>query len=117
ADVRARVMIDERTGTIVVGDHVELTPAAVAFGGLTVEVGEAPEASQPGGMFNKGETVVVPRSAITPPEQPREPKARPRAGTVGGVAAALVALGAKPRDLVSILRALKAAGALRADLE
>ena len=117
ADTKARVVIDERTGTIVVGEHVELAPAAVAFGGLTVEVGEAPEVSQPGLLSRTGETVVVPRSTVTATEQPGDLKVLPRAATVGDVTAALSSLGAKPRDLVSILRALKAAGALRADLE
>ena len=117
-DVKAKVIIDEKTGTIVIGEAVTLRPAAITFGALTVEVGEEPVVSQPDQLTGRGsKTKVVPRTKITVTEQDNTIKSIKKAATVGDVAAALGALGAKPRDLVSILRALKAAGALRADLE
>ncbi len=117
-DVKAKVIIDEKTGTIVIGEAVTLRPAAITFGALTVEVGEEPLVSQPDQFTGRGSiTKIVPRSKVTVTEQDNTIKSIKKAATVGDVAAALAALGAKPRDLVSILRALKAAGALRADLE
>jgi flagellar P-ring protein FlgI len=115
-DVRARVIVDEKTGTIVIGESVSLRPAAITFGALTVEIDESPAASQPGALA-RGTTAIVPRSAVQVHEADNPMRLVQKAATVGDVAAALAALGAKPRDLVSILRALKAAGALRADLE
>lgn len=116
-DVKAKVIVDEKTGTIVIGEAVRLRTAAITFGALTVEVEETPEASQPDAPLSKGETKVLDRSKIKVNEQDNPIRVVGKAATVGDVAAALAALGAKPRDLVSILRALKAAGALRADLE
>lgn len=118
-DLKAKVIVDEKTGTIVIGEAVTLRPAAITFGALTVEVGEEPVVSQPDAPFGApgAKTQVVPRTKIEVKEQDNTIKSIGKAATVGDVAAALSALGAKPRDLVSILRALKAAGALRADLE
>jgi flagellar P-ring protein precursor FlgI len=116
-DVRARVVIDEKTGTIVIGEAVSLRSAAITFGALTVEVEETPAVSQPGPLAKGATTQVVPRSKVKVNEADQTMRVMKKAATVGDVAAALAALGAKPRDLVSILRALKAAGALRADLE
>jgi hypothetical protein len=116
-DVRARVVVDEKTGTIVIGEAVALRPAAITFGALTVEVEETPAASQPAPLSRGAATTVVPHTAVKVNEAEQPMRLVKKAATVGDVAAALAALGAKPRDLVSILRALKAAGALRADLE
>ncbi len=119
-DITAKVIIDERTGTIVIGEAVTLRTAAITFGGLTVEIEEEPQVSQPASAVlgvGTGETKVVPKTNIAVTEHDNPLRVVGRAATVGDVAAALAALGAKPRDLVSILRALKAAGALRADLE
>jgi flagellar P-ring protein precursor FlgI len=116
-DVRARVVIDEKTGTIVIGEAVSLRTAAITFGALTIEVDETPVASQPAPLAKAGATKIVPHSAVKVEEASSPMRLVKKAATVGDVAAALAALGAKPRDLVSILRALKAAGALRADLE
>jgi len=116
-DIAAKVIIDERTGMIVIGEAVTLRPAAVAFGALTIEITETPTVSQPVAPFGTGETRVVPRTDVKV-DQPDGPlRVVGPAATVGDVAAALSALGAKPRDLVSVLRALRAAGALRAELE
>ena len=116
-DVRARVVVDEKTGTIVIGEAVSLRAAAIAFGALTVEVDETPTASQPAPLARGATTKIVPHSEVKVNEADHTMRLVKKAATVGDVAAALAALGAKPRDLVSILRALKAAGALRADLE
>lgn len=116
-DLKAKVIIDEKTGTIVVGEAVTLRTAAISFGALTVEIEETPIVSQPDAPFGRGQTQVVPQTQIRVDEQNNPMRVVHKAATVGDVAAALAALGAKPRDLVSILRALKAAGALRADLE
>ncbi len=116
-DVKAKVIIDEKTGTIVVGEAVTLRTAAISFGALTVEIEETPIVSQPDAPFGTGTTEVAPQTKIKIDEQNNPMRVVNKAATVGDVAAALAALGAKPRDLVSILRALKAAGALRADLE
>ncbi len=118
-DVKAKVIIDEKTGTIVIGEAVTLRAAAISFGALTIEISEQQLVSQPESSLigGSGETKVVPKTDIKVDEQANPLRVMGKAATVGDVAAALAALGAKPRELVSILRALKAAGALRADLE
>jgi flagellar P-ring protein FlgI len=116
-DVRAKVVVDEKTGTIVIGEAVALRPAAITFGALTVEIDETAAVSQPIAPVGRGDTRVVPRSNIKVREDDSAMRLVRKAATVGDVAAALSALGAKPRDLVSILRALRAAGSLRAELE
>lgn len=116
-DVRAKVVVDEKTGTIVIGEKVALRAAAITFGALTVEVDESAQVSQPGPLARAATTQVVPRSDVKVNEAAQPLRLVRKAATVADVAAALASLGAKPRDLVSILRALKAAGALRADLE
>lgn len=116
-DLKAKVIVDEKTGTIVIGEAVALRAAAITFGALTVEVDEAQVASQPTAPLGKGTTKVLQQTGIKVNEADKPMRMLKKAGTVGDVAAALASLGAKPRDLVSILRALKAAGALRAELE
>ncbi|MEO6777422.1 MAG: flagellar basal body P-ring protein FlgI, partial [Kofleriaceae bacterium] len=119
-DIRAKVVVDEKTGTVVVGEAVTLRPAAITFGSLTIEVTETPTVVQPNAPVFGGKgvkTKVVANTQIKVDEPNNTMKVLSKATTVGDVAAAFAALGAKPRDLVSILRALKAAGALRAELE
>jgi flagellar P-ring protein FlgI len=115
-DVKAKVIVDEKTGTIVIGEAVTLRPAAITFGALVVEVAESSQVSQPGELTH-GQTKVVKQSDVKVQEEANPIRVIGKSATVGDVAAALAALGAKPRDLVAILRALRAAGALRADLE
>lgn len=115
-DVPARIVIDERTGTVVVGATVRLGRAAIAHGALTIRISEAQDASQPG-VLSGGDTVVTKKTEIDVNEEKGDLKIIDPATTVGDVAAVLNALGAKPRDLVSIFQALKAAGALRAELQ
>jgi len=116
-DVKAKVIVDEKTGTIVIGEAVTLRAAAITFGALTVEIDESQVASQPTAALAKGTTKVLQRTGVKVNEAEGPLRMLKKAATVADVAAALASLGAKPRDLVSILRALKAAGALRADLE
>jgi flagellar P-ring protein FlgI len=116
-DAPARVVVDERTGTVVVGANVSLGPAAIASGGLEVEISESQEVSQPDTLSEAGKTVVTPKTEIKVTEKEGSLHLVSDAATVADVAAALNALGVKPRDLVSILQALKAAGALTAELQ
>ncbi len=115
ADIPTRVIINERTGTVVLGDGVRLMPVAIAHGGLTVQINEAPQVSQPG-PFSKGETVVVPRTDIKATDVGGQLHAISEGTSLGQVVQALNALGVTPRDLVAIIQALKAAGALRAEV-
>ena len=116
-DMKAKVIVDEKTGTIVIGEQVTLRAAAITFGALTVEVDESQTASQPVAALGRGTTKVLKNTQIKVNEADKPMRMLKKAATVGDVAAALASLGAKPRDLVSILRALKASGALRAELE
>ena len=114
-DVAAKVIIDERTGTIVAGAAVTLGPAAIAYGAINVDVSETPAVSQPGPLSN-GTTATVPVTQVKVEEQGGKLQVIQGAATVGGVASALNTLGVKPRDLGAIFQALKAAGALRAEV-
>ena len=111
----ARVIVNARTGTVVISGAVRILPAAVAHGNLTVRVTENQQASQPG-AFGRGQTVVTQQSTVEAGEE------RNRMNLFGGgarlddIVDAVNALGAAPGDLVAILEALKAAGALRAEL-
>ncbi len=115
-DMTAKVVINERTGTIIIGDKVRISPVAIAHGSLAIEINEMPEVSQPPPLApENAETTVVPRTNISVKEQ--KASLIPVAGvTLGQVIRALNALGVTPRDLISILQALKASGALRAEL-
>jgi flagellar P-ring protein precursor FlgI len=121
-DVRARIAISERTGTVVAGERVRIRPVAIAHGGLQVSIASQPVISQPGPSFSRDANVaartVVERQAFpTATEESRATVALPATATVQDLAKALNTLGASARDLVSILQAMKAAGAIDADLE
>ncbi|MEW5738125.1 MAG: flagellar basal body P-ring protein FlgI [Myxococcota bacterium] len=113
---RARVVINERTGTVVAGENVHLRPAAVAHGGLTVNITTRPIIVQPLPFTHTG-NVVLPYSEVYAAEQQANAVALPATSTVDDLVKALNALHVTPRDLVSIMQALHAAGALDADLE
>lgn len=113
---RARVVINERTGTVVAGENVHLRPAAVAHGGLTVNITTRPIIAQPQPFTNAG-NLVVPFAETNAAEERANAVALPATSTVEELVKALNALRVTPRDLVSILQALHAAGALDADLE
>lgn len=114
-DAPARVVINERTGTIVAGEKVTLSSTAVAHGNLSIVTVEEPQVSQPE-AFGGGRTVVVPRSSVGATETKSRLIVVPRTLTVGDLARALNALGVTPRDLISIFQSLKQAGALHAEL-
>jgi len=113
---RARVVIDQRSGTIVMGEDVRISRVAVAQGGLTLRVEETPLAVQPN-PFAPGQTVVLPRTDATIQNNPGVSLAEVRGGTtLAEVVAGLNALGVGPRDMINILNTINAAGALHADL-
>jgi flagellar P-ring protein FlgI len=114
-DVVARVVLNERTGTIVAGDQVKIGSVALAHGNLAIVTSNDPEVSQPA-PFAKGKTVVVPRAKVGVSEQTGPVQVLPRSVTVAELARALNALGATPRDLIVIFQMLKQAGALHAEL-
>lgn len=113
---KARVVINERTGTIVAGGDVRLAPAAVVHGNLTIVVREAPQASQPQAPFGQtGSTVVVPKSDLDTKE-PQQVTYMNGSPSLAEVASALGLLGLAPRELAGVLQALRSAGALEAEV-
>ena len=116
-DNAAIVIIDEASGTIVMGDNVRISTVAIAQGNLTIRVTETPQVSQPGALSG-GSTVVVPRTQIQIDDQHDKKLGILDSGvTLRDLVASLNALGVGPRDLISILQSIKAAGALQADLQ
>ena len=112
---KARVVVDQRSGTIVMGEDVRISRVAVSQGGLTLRIQEAPVAVQPN-PFAEGETVVVPRTNVGLQEDPGISLAEVPGGTsLSEVIAGLNALGVAPRDMIDILKSIKAAGALHAE--
>ncbi|MFV0359062.1 flagellar basal body P-ring protein FlgI [Tropicimonas sp.] len=112
---KARVVVDQRSGTIVMGDDVRISRVAVSQGNLTLRIEEAPMASQPN-PFSPGQTVVLPRSNADITEEPGIGLAEVEGSTsLAQVIAGLNALGVSPRDLIDILKSIKAAGALHAE--
>ena len=114
-DSRARVVVDEKTGTVVLGGTVRLTRVAVAHGSLQIVVAESPNVSQPN-AFGQGQTVVTPQTNVKVKEQNNRLMLMEGA-TLQELVDGLNSIGATPRDLISILRTLKTAGSLHADLE
>lgn len=115
-DWKSRVVVNERTGTVVLGDAVRLAPVAIAHGGLTLEVREQPLVAQ-ANPFTSGNTTVVASSQVAAKENKNPMYALSPGANLGEVVKALNTLGVSPRDLVTILQALKTSGALRAELE
>jgi flagellar P-ring protein precursor FlgI len=116
-DQGARVVIDERSGIIVMGKDVRVSTVAIAQGNLTVTVTEQPVVSQPD-AFSNGETVVVPRTGVQVDTGAKNKLAVVREGvTLRELVDGLNALGIGPRDMIAILQAIKAAGALQAEIE
>jgi flagellar P-ring protein precursor FlgI len=111
----ARVVVNSRTGTIVIGSHVHVMPAAVAHGSLTVTITENTGVSQPAPL-SKGETVVVPQSDVAVSETGGRMFLFDAGVTLAEIVRAVNQVGAAPGDLIAILEALKEAGALRAEL-
>ncbi|MGI3210061.1 flagellar basal body P-ring protein FlgI [Roseovarius tibetensis] len=112
---KARVVVDQRSGTIVMGQDVRISRVAVSQGNLTLRIQERPLAVQPN-PFARGQTVVVPRTEAEIEEEPGIGLAEVPAGTsLSEVIAGLNALGVAPRDMIDILKSIKAAGALHAE--
>ncbi|WP_022977317.1 flagellar basal body P-ring protein FlgI [Nevskia ramosa] len=114
-DAPARVIVNSRTGTVVISSAVRVLPAAVSHGSLSVTISEKPEVSQPE-AFSKGQTVVVPRSQIEVTSSGRPAFVFDGGANLDDIVRAINQVGAAPGDLVAILEALRAAGALRAEL-
>ncbi|WP_170436310.1 flagellar basal body P-ring protein FlgI [Ruegeria arenilitoris] len=114
-ETKARVVVDQRSGTIVMGQEVRISRVAVSQGNLTLRVEESPIAVQPN-PFARGEAVVVPRTIAGIEEDAGTGLAEiPEATTLSQVVAGLNALGVSPRDMIDILKTIKAAGALHAE--
>lgn len=114
-DGKARVVVDEKTGTVVLGQDVRLSKVAVAHGNLNIVISEDQEVSQPG-PFSEGATVITPETDIAVNEQNNQLMLMEGA-TLQELVDGLNSIGATPRDLISIIRALKVAGSLHAEVE
>jgi flagellar P-ring protein precursor FlgI len=116
-DTVSKVIINERTGTVVMGENVRISTVAIAHGNLSIEIQEDFNVSQPLPFSRGGDTVVTPESEVQAQEG-KNPIFLVNSGvSIAAVVKALNALGVSPRDLISIFQALKAAGALQAELE
>ena len=116
-DNTAKVVIDEVAGVIVMGENVRVSTVAIAQGNLTITVTESPAVSQPA-PFSRGETAIVPQSAVSVEEEKGKQFLTVRNGaSLATLVSGLNALGVTPRDMISILQTIKAAGALQADIE
>jgi flagellar P-ring protein FlgI len=116
-DNAARVVIDEVSGVIVMGEAVRVSTVAIAQGNLTIRVQEFPDVVQPA-PFSQGQTVVIPQTAVDVEEEKGKQFLTVRNGaSLSDLVAGLNALGVTPRDMISILQTIKAAGALQADIE
>jgi flagellar P-ring protein precursor FlgI len=116
ADRPARVVINERTGTIVMGKEVTVSPVAIMHGNLSVEIQTSFAVSQPA-PFSQGATQVVPQVGVGVKEEQARNIVLKQGATVEELVRALMSIGSTPRDVIAILQNLKSAGALEADLE
>jgi flagellar P-ring protein FlgI len=117
-DNPAKVVIDEVSGVIVMGQDVRISTVAIAQGNLTISVQETPVVSQPAPLSRNGETVVVPRSVVSIEEEKgRQLITLQQGASLANLVAGLNALGVTPRDMISILQTIKSAGALQAEIE
>ena len=114
-DAPARVVINERTGTVVIGQDVQVSTVAMAHGNLTVRVTETPFASQPNPLSKGGSTVVLPRTSVSATE-PDGHIAFVGGASLETLVSGLNRIGLKPSDIIAILQAIKTAGALQAEL-
>lgn len=117
-DQPARIVVDEGSGTIVIGADVRISPVAIAQGSLTIRISEAPQVSQPNPFAEQGTTVVVPRTDINVDQDEDVKLAVLDSGvTLQDLVSGLNRLGIEPRDIITILQSIKAAGALQAEIE
>ncbi len=117
ADVAARVVVNERTGTIVIGGDVTISPVSILHGSLSVEIQTHFLVSQPAPFSQGASTTVVPETSVNASEQKAKSVQLQKGATVEQLAQALLAIGATPRDIIAILQNLRASGALDAELE
>jgi flagellar P-ring protein precursor FlgI len=115
-DTVAKVILDERTGTVVIGENVRIATVAIAHGNLSIEIKESQNVSQPPPL-SQGRTVVTPDSEVQVREDRGQLLLVPQAITIRDLVRALNSIGVTPRDLITIFQAIKAAGALQAKLE
>ncbi|MHA6721110.1 flagellar basal body P-ring protein FlgI [Sphingomonas sp. RS6] len=115
-DQPARVVINEASGTVVMNNDVRITPVAIAQGGLTITVSETPQVSQPAPLSN-GQTTVVPRTQVQVDDGNGASLAMVNGPSLQTLVSGLNTLGVSPRDLITILQAVKSAGALQAEIE
>jgi len=115
-DTLARIVVNEKTGTIVMGEQARISTVAVSHGNLNLVVSESANVSQPAAFARRGRTVVTPETEVDVTEDHGNLIVMEKGVNIGDVAAALNAIGATPRDLIAIFQAIKAAGALYADL-
>jgi flagellar P-ring protein precursor FlgI len=116
-DLGAKVVVNERSGTIIMGDSVRLGKVALAHGNLSITIRSETQVSQPDAVAGGGDTAVVTNTDVTVGEEKRRLSVLGGEVTLGELVKALNALGATPRDLISIFTALKKAGALHAELQ
>ena len=115
-DTISKIVVNERTGTVVMGNNVRISTIAIAHGNLSIQIKESKDVSQPL-PFSRGKTVVTPDTEISVEEEKNKLVVVESGVTIGEVVMALNALGVSPRDLIAIFQAIKAAGALHAELE
>jgi flagellar P-ring protein precursor FlgI len=115
-DRSARVVINERTGTIVLGKDVRVAPVAILHGNLSVEIQTRLEVSQPGALA-QGSTEIVPQTSLSAKEEKARNIVLRQGSTVEELVRALATIGSTPRDVIAILQNLKSAGALEAEIE
>jgi len=115
-DTKAKVVVNERTGTVVIGSDVTIAPVSIAHGSLSIQIETQFDVSQPL-PYSRGQTTVVPQQSVRADEQKSNFVTLSKESTVDDLIRALNALGVTPRDTIAILEAIKAAGALQAELE
>lgn len=115
-DQKAKIVLNERTGTIIMGEHVRISKIAISHGNLTIEINTDFQVSQPA-PFSKGQTVITPQTGVRVSEEKAQLIFMPEGVNLKEVIAGLNAIGVTPRDLIAILQAMKAAGVLQAELE
>jgi flagellar P-ring protein precursor FlgI len=116
-DVPAKIVVNERTGTIVMGKDVRILPVAILHGNLSVEIQTKLKVSQPGPLSPGGKTEVVPDKTVAAKEEPAKNVVLKDGATIEELVRALTAVGSSARDIIAILQNLRAAGALDAELE
>jgi len=115
-DTKAKIILDERTGTVVMGENVRIASVAIAHGNLSIQIKEEKDVSQPS-PFSDGETVVTDDSQVNVSEENKKLVLMIQGTSLGEVVKALNAIGVSPRDLIAVFQAIKASGALQAELE